>query len=257
MSLSTFSVFYFGHTITRDNSSLDFSEGGPELQASLNVGDYSLEEFCAEVKRAMDTVGGQVYTVSVNRTTRLITISSTSTFSLLSGTGSRIGTGVWTLLGYTATNKTGANSYLAQNPSGSEYKPQHLLEDHIPSTNSVEKNDASVNESASGIVQVITFGTVRYIQLNIKYATNLTVRTIQGSIENQTNGATNLVAFMEYIITKAKFEYMADRSNRTSFQKVLLEKTEKSRTGTAFTLEELKDAPGYFETGKLTLRVVT
>lgn len=257
MSLQTFSVFYFGHTITRNNFALDFNEGGPELQASLNVGDYTLEEFCSEVKRAMDTVGGQVYTVSVNRTTRLVTISASGNFTLLAGTGSRIGSGVWTLLGYTATNKTGTNTYTTENPSGYEFKPQHLLMNHIASAHQVEKNDAVVNESASGIVQVIMFGTVRFVSLNIVHSTNLTIRTIQGAIENQSGGLTNLVAFMEYIITKAKFEYMPDRSNRTSFEKVLLEKTEKSRNGTAFTLEELKDGPGYFETGKLTLRVVT
>jgi hypothetical protein len=257
MSLQTFSVFYFGHTITRNNNALDFSEGGPEIQATLNVGDYSLTEFVTEIKRAMDAVGGQVYTVSVNRTTRKITISATATFSLLAGTGTRIGTGVWSLIGYTSTDKTGTNTYLTQNGSGFEYLPQSLLEEHIASSNFVEKNQAVVNESASGIVQVIQFGTTRYVNLNIKYSNDYTSNYCQSSIETQVNGVLNIQTFMEYLITKAKFEFMPDRNNRTSFDKVLLDRTEKSKNGTAFTLQELKDAPGYFETGRMTLRVLT
>lgn len=258
MSLSTFSVFYFGHTVTLTNNALDFDEGGPELQATLDVGDYSLTEYAAEVVAAMNEVGGQIYTASVNRTTRLITISAPGVFNLLSFTGSRVGTGAWSMMGYsTLADKTGLATYVGDTGSGSEYLPQHWLEDHIASDNFVEKNDAVVNETASGNVQVIQFGTTRYVSVNIKYANDYTSNYCQASIETQANGVLNLRTFMEYLITKAKFEYMPDRGNRTNFQKVLLDRTEKSRNGTAFVLDELKNAPGYFETGKLTLRVMT
>lgn len=256
MSLTTFSKFYFGHTVTQLNGSIDFDEGGSEIQASLNPGDYSLEEYLAEVKRAMDSVGSLTYTVGVNRATRIITISSTSNFTLRAGTGTRVGTGAWAMLGYTATNKTGASTYAAQNGTGSAYLPQAIVTDHVPAESNLEQNDAAVNESASGDIQVILFGQTRKIQMNIRLATNKTVRAEQRIIETQANGVDNLRAFMEYLVTKAKFEFMPDRSNANSFYKVLLDRTEQNRNGTVYELKEMKNAPGYFETGKLTLRVV-
>lgn len=257
MSLTTFSQFYFGHTITNLNGAIDFDEGGPELQATLNPGDYSLEEFIAEIKRAMDEVGGQAYSVSVNRATRQITITAPGAFTLRTNTGTRTGSGAWTLMGFTtAANFTGDTTYTGPNGSGSRYRPQHLLVEHVASQNNVEKTDAVVNESASGRVQVIQFGTTKFIEFNIVFATNNTVRANQFTIENQANGLDNLRAFMDYIVTKAKFEFMPNRDNANSFEKVILESTPKSRQGTAYKLDELKSAPGYFSTGKLTLRVV-
>jgi hypothetical protein len=258
MSLTTFSKFYYGHTIDSTNLCLDFKEGaGPELQANLNPGDYTLTEFAVEIKRALDAIGALTYTVTVDRTTRKITISSTSNFSLLVTTGTRVGSSAWGLMGFTGADKTGASSYQSQVGSGSEYLPQQILREHIPSENFKEKTDAVVNQSASGKVQVILFGTTRFIQINIKYATNIAVSNLQVGIEYQANGVENLLAFMDYLVTKAKFEYMPNRSIPGTFQKVLLERSEESRNGTAYKLKELKKGPGYFETGTLVLRVTT
>lgn len=257
MSLSTFSKFYFGHTVTNTNGSIDFDEGSGEIQATLNPGDYSLEEYVAEIKRAMDAAGGQAYSVSVNRTTRFITISATSNFDLLTNTGSRFGTGAWSMMGFsTAADFTGANTYTGGSGSGSEYLPQSLLVDHIPADNFVEKTDATVNESASGRVQVVTFGTTNFIQFTIRLSTDITQPTCVSYIETQANGVANLRAFMDYIVTKAKFEFMPNRGSPNSFFKVILESTEKSRQGTAYQLSEIKNAPGYFSAGKMVLRVV-
>jgi len=258
MSLTTFSKFYFGHTVTNLNGSIDFDEGAGELQATLNPGDYSLEEYVSEIKRAMDDVGGQAYSVSLDRTTRFITIAATSNFTLRALTGTRIGTGAWSMMGFTTVaNFTGTNTYTGTLGSGSEYLAQSLLVDHVDAEDFVEKTDATVNESASGRVQVVTFGTTSFIQFTMRFATNKVINPCQTSIETQTNGVANLRTFMNYIVTKAKFEFIPNRAVATSFYKVILESTEKSRQGTAFQLEELKDAPGYFSSGKLVLRVVT
>lgn len=257
MSLTTFSKFYFGHTVTTLNGSIDFSEGGPELQATLNPGDYTLEEYVVEVKRAMDAVGGQAYTVEVNRSSRVITISASGNFSLLTDTGTRTGSGAWSMMGYSdAADYTGTNTYDGDFGSGTEYLPQSILIDHIPAENFVEKTDAAVNESASGRVQVVTFGTTRFIQLQIRLATDLVIGSCQPQIETQANGVQNLRDFMDYIVTKAKFEFIPNRSVAGTFYKVILESTPKSRQGTAYQLDELKNAPGYFSTGKMVLRVV-
>jgi hypothetical protein len=258
MSLSTLSKFYYGHTVGATNYAIDFDEGGAELQASIAYGDYTITEYLTAVKTALDSAGALTYTVTLNRTTRIITISSTSNFTLRANTGTRATVAAWAMLGYTTvSNKTGASTYAAQNASGSEYIPQALLQEHVPSENWLEKNDAVVNESASGIVQVVYFGDVRFIQFNIMYATNLTVRTIQGSIENQSGGLTNLRTFMDYITTKSKFEFIPDRDTPATFYKVLLDKTDESKNGISYKLKELKNGPNYFETGKLILRVVT
>jgi hypothetical protein len=256
MSISTLSAFYFGHTITVANASLDFDEGGPELQANLNPGDYTLEEFLGEVKRAMDAVGALTYSVSIDRTTRIITIASTSNFRLRVASGTRFGTTAYTLMGFTGADRSGAATYNGNAGSGSEYLPQHKLWDYVSDDDLVEKTDAVVNTSASGKVQVVLFGTTMFIEFKMGFATNKIISPCQPEIETRTDGVAKLRAFMSYTITKAKFEFMPDRTNRNAFKKVLLERTDESRDGTAFRLSERKYAPGYYDAGKLILRIV-
>lgn len=256
MALSTFSKFWFGHTVDSSNYAIDFNEGGSELQASIAYGNYSPTEYLTAVKTALDAAGALTYTVSLNRTTRKITISSTSTFALLANTGTRASVSAWDMLGYTtASDKTGASTYTATNETGDEYKPQAIMDAHIPSENWLEKNDASVNESASGVVQVISFGDVRYIQGNIRLANDNT--SYQSQIETQANGVANLRSFMDYLVSKSKFEFMPNRDAPSTYYKCILESTEKSKNGVAYQLKELKNASGYFETGKLVMRVIT
>jgi hypothetical protein len=258
MSLSTFSQFYYGHTVTNLNGSIDFDEGAGELQATLNPGDYTLEEYADEIKRAMDSVGDNVYTVVVDRETGILTISADDLFTLRTNTGTRAGSAAWSMMGFsTASNYTGDDEYEGASRSGSVYRPQAILVDHIASDNFVEKTDAVVNQSASGRVQVVQFGTTNFIEFTIRLANDYKQSACQPQIETQTNGVANLRTFMNYIVTKAKFEFMPDRDDANDFAKVILEQTPQSRSGTAFTLEEFKSAPGYFTTGKLRLRVVT
>lgn len=258
MSITTRSAFYYGFTITALNSSIDFNEGGSELQATLNNGDYTLEEFLAEVQRALNAAGALTYSVSVNRTTRIMTISATGTFSLLAGTGTRIGTGAWSLMGWAAANDTGANTYNGDTGAGFEYLPQVKFYGYRPSAHHVEKNDAVVNEASSGLIQVVQFGTRRFIECEIRMnVNNGAISACQPSIESNATGLDDTIDFMEYAITKAKMEFMPDRGSRSTFQKVLLESTEAAKNGTAFRLMEVKSGPGYWETGRLVFRVVT
>lgn len=256
MSITTRSAFYYGHTITRLNNAIDFSEGGPELQATLNNGDYTLEEFLAEVQRALNAAGALNYTVSVNRTTRVITIAASGTFSLLAATGTRIGTGAWSLMGFNATDLTSAATYNSQNGAGSEFLPQVIAYGYTPSTHFMDKNDAVVNESAGGLIQVVQFGTNRFLECELQLNTNLTIRTQQPEIENNASGLDDFVDFMNYSVTKAKMEFMPDRANRNGFQKVFLESTEFSKKGTGFKLKEVQKGPGYWNSGRLVFRAV-
>ena len=256
MSLSTRSQFFYGFTITSANNALDFSEGGPELQATLNIGDYSLEEILVEIKRAMEAAGALTYTVSVVRSTRVITISAGSTFQLLAATGTRVGTGVWSLIGFSAIDRTGASTYASQNAAGSVFRPQAIVDEHIAAESWKGKSQATVAESADGTVQVATFGDVAYVQMNIWLQTNNVSPSTQPEIEQDLSGVANLRTFMDYAVTKAKMEFMPDRNSPNTFNKVILDKTPASRDGIEYRLEEMRGCPGYFSTGKLVFRVV-
>ncbi len=258
MSLVVYSKFYFGHTIDTTNKSLDFSEGGSELQATLNIGSYTLTEFLAEIKRAMESVGALVYTVTASRSTRIITIASTSNFELLVTTGTRVGTTVYTLIGFTGADQTGAGTYDGDAASGSEFKPQFFLQDHTPSDRYQEAVDASVNESASGQLEVIQFGTRNFVEMNIRYQTDDSP-TAHTEIRLQANAVANLITFMQYITGKKPVEYMEDEDIPTTFEKLVLEKLPISSKGTGFKLiERVEDTlPGYFDTGVMQFRVQT
>lgn len=254
MSLKTFSSFYYGHTVDSNNFTLDFDEGGPELQASLEIGDYTLTELLVEVKAQMDAIGGQTYSVSVDRSTRLVTISAPGNFSLLPVTGSRSGLSVFELLGFTA-DKTGSNSYVGDQPSGSEYLPQFILQDHISFDNWKESIDPVVNEATSGQVETVKFGTKQFMEANIKWITEYVMPNF-GPIENDQQALTNIRLFLDFATNKRRFEYMEDRQNPGNFDKVILESTPESSTGTNYKLKEEREAAGFFSTGVLKFRKV-
>lgn len=257
MSLTTFSAFYYDHNVDSLQSSLDFSEGGPELQASLNIGDYTLTELLTEVKQQMDNVGGQDYIVQVDRFTRIVTISAPGNFELLVDSGTRGDSSVFTLLGFTGSDRTGANSYTGNLPCGEAYFPQFILQDHIATANYREFIDPAVSISSAGEVEVVRFGDQRFLQCNIRFATDIP-QPGAGPIENNPSGVADLRQFMEFITEKRKIEYMADRSNPETFEKLRLEATPEGDSGTSFRLKELynQGAPGYFDTGVLRFRKV-
>lgn len=256
MSLRTFSAFYYGHIVTSDNNLVNFSEGSGELTATLNIGSYTLSEFVVELGRALNAAGGQVYTVSVNRTNRRITISAPGTFSLLTQTGSQLANSAFSLMGFdNASDKTGTNTYTSANGSGSEYLPQFILQDHVATDHWQQSAYASVNKTADGRIEVVRFGTENFLQCNIKYAT-----AYPGDgqvIKTNATGVTDLVAFMNNITQKCPIEYMADISDRETFESIILESTPDSRDGVGYKLREMYDKglPGYFETGVLKFRV--
>lgn len=254
MSLSTHSKWYFGHTVDDTNLYLDFDEGGGELTATLDVGSYSLEEFADEIAASMTAAGGQTYSVAVNRTTRVLTISAAGAFTLLIATGSHLGTSAFTLAGFTGSDTGSATSHAGNAGSGSEYVTQFICQDHVSSDDRQNANDGTVLVSASGRVQVVRFGTKKFIELNLKYITD---RTTDGTIiRNDASGVSKLRTFMQYLVTKGHCEFMPDEDTPSTYQTVLLESTEESKDGIGYRLKENKPLAGFFETGKLVFRVV-
>jgi hypothetical protein len=257
MSLTTHSQFYFGYEVDESNRSLDFSEGAAELQATVEIGSYSLTEFADAVEDALNEAGALTYTVSINRTTRILTVAAGSSFELLVSSGSRAASSVYALMGFTGSDRTGDDSYAGDAAAGSAYNTQFILQSYVPPEHFIQAASAVVNKSASGKVEVIKFGEEQFIEADFKFITSRSMPT-GGMIRNSASGLTNFLTFMEFLITKAPLEFMPDENTPSTFYKVILESVPSFSDGTGFRLKELVDRglPGFYETGVMKFRVV-
>lgn len=255
MSLKTFSAFIYGHTIDEANEWLDFSEDGiTELGAQVEIGSYTITDFVAAVSTAMNEVGDNTYTLSLDRATRKVTISADAPFDLYVTTGTHTAISVFSLLGFTS-NKTGLSSYEGDVASGSFYEPQYYLQRYVDFEDYVESVESSVNTSASGLVEVVSFGQNKFMECNITYITDIIG---QGVIKNNASGVANLRAFMNYLILKRPVEFIPDIDLPNEFTPCILERTRQNQKGTGFQLYELytRGLANYFETQTLTFRQV-
>lgn len=254
MAILTRPVFYTVEPIGLDNFTLEFDEGIGELIAELNPGSYAIEELMIEVARAMNDIGTLTYTVDFDRVTRLVTISSTAAFDLLISSGST-GTDVFTLLGFTGADLTGLTTYDGDSLMGTEYLPQFPLQRFKGFEDNKRGVQASINESASGIVEVITFGTRSFMEFNIRYITNLEM--LPGHpIINDPTAVQKVRAFLDFCITKGRLEFMKDETDRDTFDTILLESTRVDRQGVGYQLKEMNRLIGYFETDRLRFRKI-
>jgi len=259
MALQTYSSFYYDLVVTTSNGYINFDEGGGELSAQVTAGTYTLSTILTAIKTAMDSTGGLVYTVTVDRDTRLISIASTATFDLLLSTGTQVGQSIWGLIGYNqGVDLTGLTIYTGDTGAAKEYLPQFVLQDYVDFEDNQESVQASVNESASGTVEVVKFGTRKFADFNLSYIHDTDPDYPNGGvILDNANGIADARDFMEYLITKGQFEFMPNVGNKNIFVKAILERTATSSDGTGFQLKELynKGLVGIFETGKLKIRL--
>lgn len=252
-TLNTLSKFFYGTQVTNLSRSLDFNEGGPEIQATLKVGTYTLTEYAAEIQRALRAIGTQNYLVTINRSTRKLTISAPLVFSLLAGTGSRIGSGIWATAGATATNKTGLNTYTLENGAGSEYVPQYYLFEYISKEHSIILEDGTASSTPSGYSQVASFGDGARIKMNIKLITNKLGLKNVGFVENA-SGVNDFMNFIKYLVKKGRTEFMPDKNTPNNFIKCHLESTANDRDARRFELKNM--AVDVYESDNLTFREV-
>jgi len=258
MSLEVRSRFYFGHSVSSINNAIDFDEGGSELQATLNSSDFTFEQFADEIKRVMDLAGALTYTVTVNRTTRIITIAATGVFTLRITSGTRFGTTAFALAGFSGADVSGSATYDGNNVSGSVFSPQFFLQDFLAKDDNSEAVQARINESSSGKIEVIQFGSRQFVEMNIRWITNKSP-TGNDLIQLDVNALANARTFMNDVVLKRPIEFMEDVADLSTFLKLQLERSPTSRNGTGFRLRERFDipAPGYFDTGPLQFRVLT
>jgi hypothetical protein len=253
-TLKTLSSFFWGTLINSTNFAIDFDEGAFELNASIPLGDNTLTEFVAAIQSAMRLTGALVYTATLNRVTRKITISAPTPFTLRTNTGSRLVNSIWNIAGFnTAFNHTGSNSYTGEFECGLEYITQIILGDYTSVEHSSVKENSTVSTTARGITQIVHFGKGSRPKMNLRGITNKTGLRMPLFYENA-NGIQNALDFMEYLIDKNKVEFMPDKDNRAVFKKLFLEGSSDSRDGTQFELKNI--AVDWYETGTLTFREV-
>jgi len=257
-ALENHSKFYYGWQITTSNRYIDFNDGAGIKTATLKVGYYSSAELIIEIKKKMDALSTLNFTVTFDRTARKFTISSTVSFSLLFATGPYFAQSTSELLGYTASNKIGASSYLAENVSGFEYKTQFYIQSYKDTSTNRRAIDGTVNKSASGVTEVIKFGTERLMEGEFLFITNITQESIS-IIRTNNQGREDFIQFIEWCTEKAPIEFIKNENDPSTFQTFVLESTPTDSKGLDYDLIEMYDRglAQYYRSGVLKFRLIS
>jgi hypothetical protein len=258
MAISTFSRFYFGYEVelgVNQNNKLNFNEGGGELTSTIPLGVYSPTELAEEIAEQMTADGGQAYTVTFNRSDRSFTISAAGTFDLLVSSGTNASASIFSTIGFTGADRTGAITYTGS-VSGSEYITQFPPQDYVAPGFRVIKSDAAVNVAADGTVEVVSFSDVDFVKFNLQFITDI---TMDGKvIRTNPTGVQDAIDFLTFAIKRGQIEFMPDKDDVNTFHKMVLEKTRADSKGVGFELREEtgKNLPGIYQTGALDFRIV-
>lgn len=209
MSGYNLSSLNFGIEVTPNNRSIDFktSGGGPEKQATLRVGLYSVSSLKTEVQRAMAAADpANTYTVTINRTVSAgtqnrITLATSGAFlSLLFATGTRTGSNAGSLLGYGAMDKTGATSYVSTNSVGTILLPSYPPQDFQP-LGTIYDSKSSINDSTSGKIETVSFTSFRNFEFRFRW------------IEYGSSEFAGFQSFAQWILRGGPVEFVSDRAD--------------------------------------------
>lgn len=259
MALLTKSQFYYNIEISPDGLWIDFTEeGGPEIFSTAIPSKYTIETLADEIARSMNEVGTLTYSVSIDRSTRIMTISADGDFDILKQTGDHAGTGLYNLIGATSgSDYTGSDTYTFEAAIGSVYRPQFYLLDYVPLENIERAVESAVNVTGSGRVEVVKFGVVNYTEFTIDFINNY-VFNDGSSLEYDPRGVENARDFLKEITKRGPIEFMPDRDDPSTYFKIQLESTGESSQGVGFRLTEKtsQGLVGYFSSGKLVFRKV-
>lgn len=258
MSILTSPIFYYIEKITTTNYILNFKEPTQEnieLTALINLGTYSLTGLMNEVVRALNSYGQNKYTGAINRETREVTISADNEFSLLTTSGAASDVSVLPVIGFIGADHVGNSSYIGA-AAGESYRPQFPLQEFVGSDKNKTGISPSLNESASGEVEFVTFGQKRMVKFNMKYITDQAFT--QGGALTNLSSVNDTINLMEALTDKIPVEFMKSVDDKNSYETLLLEKTRGSSKGIGYELKELygQNLIGYYETGKMEFRVI-
>ena len=255
--ITTYSKFYYGLEIEENATLLEIKEGVTTYQAILRAGKYSHTQLATEVARAINSTDvANVYTCSVDRATRLFSITADATFEIPVATISSA-LNVLGVIGYTGADRTGASTYEGDTATGKVYYPQYKLQNYVDFSYNKEFLDASTAEAADGTTEIISFGLVNFMSCNIRYINDKPHDSLSPIKENLT-GLSDAIDFMDWLIEKAAIEFYPNE-NTTNFFHCFLEKANRGSKGVGYRLRELyaSAGSGYFETGKLEFRLLS
>lgn len=250
MALTSKSLFLYGLQVTTTNRSIDFktSPGGPQINATLSLGFYSLTDLMAEIKNAMESADPyNTYTITANRTysggtqNRVTIATSGSYLSLLFGTGTRAASTAAPLIGFLTADQTGATSYTGTLSAGTVVQSTLFGYNYI-STNQFKKVFGSLNVSTTGQKEAIVFQVQEFFEVQFKY-------------EPLTKVELEWAPLLTWMIQQKPLEFTPEVSNPNFFYVCTLEKTSADGKGLGYHLKEmLPNFPNLYDTGKLTFR---
>lgn len=251
-------LFLYGFDVTNNNKYINFKNAamGPELTATMNVGNYSCSEFLTEMKRAMEVADGVYkYTWAINRgvpdeKSNRVSVSTTAPFlSILFGSGTNAANSPRDIIGFSPADYTGSTSYTGFTNAGTVLYPDFPTWDYLSPDNMV-MNDGSKNVSAAGIKETLVFAQMRFFQGQWKYITNFQGNTQETEWQN----------FLKYATRQLKFEFTPSVFEDVSlFYKCTLESTPADSNGLGYNLKQMRGDGlfRFYDSGLLKFRVVT
>lgn len=257
-ALTSYSKFYYGSTIHQDRNTFTFKEDGIEKVATLNVG-YHLPSVLPNVlASALNIAGSQVYTVTFDRETRLLTISAENDFEIPLASMFEAESSCAEDIGFSqGTDLTGSNSYSGIAPACKEYAFQFPLQSYLPPEHNSEAIQAVKKKTVTGIVEAVSFGNLRKMEFEALYITDI-VQDPKSIIRTNQDSTSQFLSFIEYATKLEKVEFMVDEKFPNDFRVFVLSSTEADQDGLGYKLIEEYDQglPYYYRSGKLVFDLI-
>lgn len=255
--IKTHSRFLYGISICGGKNILFVDEGFGEVEVSIPASPgYTFGELAEVVSGELNRSLTGSYSVEVDRVKKGLRIRSSSTFSILSSSASDSSRSVLGDLGFlTEGDLTGASEYASIFPIGREYRTQFMLQGFSNANQEVRLSKASVNESASGIEELVHFGEQRFVEMSFNYITDI-YQACSSPIRNNPCGVSDFNEFINWMIFKGNVEFMPNEDDANCYHVLRLESTPGNKSGTGFKLKELyaRGLPDFYESGKLRFR---
>lgn len=248
MSMCTNSKFYYGPNICASNNKLYIDEGLGVQVISIQPGARAISRLALDIQEKLNSSLFNFYSVSLNRKTRQISITSSQVFELIMG----MGDSALTTLGFEESQLlSGSHTYTGNVGAGCEYRTQFPLQDFQDFTQNGELNSPSVSETICGEVEQISFGTNHFMEFSFRYVTNKH-QACDSFIRNNKCGVEQLESMLEWMLCMGSFEFIRDESDVNRFEVIRLE----AGRNISYELRELyaRGLPEYFETRTIRFR---
>lgn len=252
--LKTKSMFYYGCEIVENDNRLEVVQGSNTYVVDFQAGKYSPEQLAKHLSARFNSILPSNFEVTFQRETRTLLLTSDIAFSIKISSSTFVGSTIFEQLGLGNADSPLQLQWIAPNAIGKAYRPQFFLVDYIGAERNKSLVNATVNETGSGLVEVVRYGRRGMFEFNIKFITK--EPQANDFIDTDFDAVESAIDFMDWAIEKRLVEFMPNRDDVSSYHFIILESTAQSQQGTAYRLEEVAGVDGYFETGRLVWREV-